>query len=230
MATIETKYSIGDVVFIATTTIENKRHACPDCLGANEWRITSPAGGEYKIRCPRCSGYPGNRDLSLDYSVYVARVQRLTIGSVQFNSASGSCDSGVRYMCQETGIGSGSVYDEPRLFSTEEDASAAAELLAQEQNANTSWVVQKYSKSLDISEYQLDSAKIKLAKDAEIRASLMLWDLNSLFNDIEEAASKDAIVERVDEYKKWDWPHDQEKARAAIAASALSAPVEQVVA
>lgn len=35
---IETKFSIGDVVYYATTTTETKEHECPDCLGTRKWK------------------------------------------------------------------------------------------------------------------------------------------------------------------------------------------------
>jgi hypothetical protein len=217
MATIETKYSIGDVVYFATTTKERRRHACPDCLGSEKWSVTSPAGTEYSIACPRCTrGYLADRDLSLDYTVYAPVVTRLTIGSVQFNSAAGSYDSGTRYMCTETGVGSGSIYDEDRLFETEEGAHAAATVIAARDNANTGWVAKLYDRSLEISDYQLSDAKIQLAKRAEAVSSMMLWNINSLFGSIEDADDKDAILELINDYKNYDYPRDLEKVREVI--------------
>ena len=95
MAVIETKFSVGDVVYSAGTTTTRKQHPCPDCKGERKWNVTSPAGGEYTIGCPRCTAcFMSDRDLSLDYTAHVPIVQRRTIGSVQFNSATGSYDSG----------------------------------------------------------------------------------------------------------------------------------------
>lgn len=199
MATITTKYSIGDTVFHASTTTERKRHPCPDCLGSRKWTAKSPAGTEYVFDCPRCSAsYNSDRDLTLDYTASVPAAKQLTIGSVQFNSASGSWDHGARYMCRETGVGSGSVYNESDLFLTEEEALAAAKIKADLANTETKWIVELYNKSLSISDYQLDSATMRAAKDEKSRASSMLWNLGDLFSRIEEADSKDDILEAVE--------------------------------
>lgn len=212
MAVLTTKYSVGDVVYRASTTTISKKHPCPDCKGARKWKVTSPAGGEYEFACPRCSArYNNDRDLTLDYSQFTPSVIKLTIGSVQYNSAPSSYDYGARYMCVETGIGSGSVYIETDLFPSEAEALVAAQAKANEQNATTEWVVTRYNKSLEISDYQLDSAILKKAKDSELRASSLLWNLSDLFSRIEESDDKDAILEAVDEYKTYDWARDKEK-------------------
>lgn len=213
MATLTTKYSVGDTVYHASTTSERKRHPCPDCMGAGKWKATSPAGSEYDFPCPRCSAqYNADRDLTLDYSAYVPFVYRLTIGSIQVNTAKGSYDEGSRYMCLETGVGSGSIYDEARLFETEEEAAKAAQALADGQNVSVEWVVKLYDKSLRVSDYQLENAALKLAKEAQSRASSMLYGLGYLFTEIEEAADKEAILEAVESYKQYDWSRDKERA------------------
>lgn len=213
MATIETKYSVGDVVFHASTTTERKQHPCPDCKGLRKWKAVSPAGGEYSFTCPRCSGsYRSNHDMSLDYSSSVPVVRKLTIGSVQYNSAPGSYDHGARYMCCETGVGSGSIYEEDKLFETEAAAMVAATLLAAESNQTTDWIVKQYDKSLDIRDYQIENAAMKLAQDAKSRAGSMLWNLSDLFEKISEAEGKDEILEAVEDYKRFDWERDKTKA------------------
>lgn len=217
MATITTKYSVGDKVFHASTTTERKKHPCPDCKGERKWTAKSPAGSEYTFDCPRCSAsYNSDRDLTLDYSAFVPSVRRLTIGSVQFNSAPDSWNNGARYMCQETGVGSGSVYSESDLFLTEEEALAAAQIKATLSNTETDWIVKLYDKSLRISDYQLENAALLEAKEAKNRASSMLWNLGDLFSTIEEADDKEAILEAVGEYKKYEWPRDKEKAGASL--------------
>lgn len=209
MATITTKYSIGDKVYHATTTTEKKRHPCPDCLGERKWSVKSPGGIDYTIDCPRCSAsYNSDRDLTLDYSVLVPRAGALTIGSIQYNSVPSSYDHGARYMCRETGVGSGSVYNEADLFLTEEEALAAAKIKADLANEKTEWVVKQYNKTLKVSDYQLDSATLKLAKEAESRARSMLWNLGDLFGRIDESESLSDIKEAVEEYRQYDWERD----------------------
>ena len=209
---IETRFSIGDVVYWASTTVEKKQHPCPDCLGSRQWKAVSPAGAEYQFACPRCAAsYQSNRDISLDYSEHVPRVQQLTIGSAQVNTASGSWDHGNRYMCRETGVGSGTVYNEGDLFGTEAGALEVAKLKAAEANKSSEWIVKLYDKTLSISDYQLDSANLKAAKDESFRASSMLWNLGDLFSRIEEASDKEEILEAVEDYKRFDWAADKAK-------------------
>ena len=212
MAVIETKYSVGDTVFSASTTTERKQHPCPDCLGEHKWKAISPAGTEYTFGCPRCAArYQSFNNMSLAYTASVPSVSKLTIGSVQFNSASGSWDSGARYMCAEMGIGSGNVYDEAKLFPTEDEALRAATLMANKANAETEWIVKLYDQSLEISDYQLESAALKLAKDEASRIGSLMWNLSDLFVKISEADDKDAIIEAVDDYKSYDWSRDKAK-------------------
>ncbi|TGT76742.1 MULTISPECIES: hypothetical protein [unclassified Mesorhizobium] len=223
MATLTTKYSVGDTVYHASTTSERKRHPCPDCQGTRKWKATSPAGSEYEFSCPRCAAsYNSDRDLTLDYSAYVPFVTRLTIGSIQYNTAIGSYDSGARYMCYETGIGSGSVYDEARLFETEDEATKAAQAMADDQNVNVEWVATLYDKTLKISDYQLENAALKLAHEAKFAARRMLYGMGDLFAQIKEASGKDEILEAVEAYETYDWSRDKEAASEATEAAAPS--------
>lgn len=216
MATLTTKYSIGDIVWRAGTTTERKQHPCPDCHGARKWKATSPAGGEYEFRCPRCSAsYSSDHDMSLAYTASVPAVQRLTIGSIQYNTEPGSYDHGARYMCRETGVGSGSVYNEDELFETEEAAEAAAKIKAAMQDANVEWIAKLYNKTLEISDYELESAKLKQANEQHSRACSLLWNLNDLFGSIAEANTKDEIVDLVDDYKTFNFERDKAKASEA---------------
>ena len=212
MAVIETKYSVGDVVFHANTTTERKQHPCPDCKGERKWHVMSPAGGEYTTACPRCTtSYLSDHDLSLVYTAHVPWVQRLTIGSVQFNSAGGSWDSGARYMCQETGIGSGTVYCESKLFTTETEALAACEAMAAVANLEQPHIVELRNKTLELSDYQIEHAMIASAKQYKSKINSMFRNIGYLFSTIEEAADKDAILEAIDDYKRFTWQCDKEK-------------------
>lgn len=213
MAILTTKYSIGDKVFCARTVTERKKHPCPDCKGSREWRAMSPAGGEYTFGCPRCAAqYNSDRDMTLDYSAHVPSVSCLTIGSIQVNTEKGAYDEGARYMCVETGIGSGSVYNESDLFNTEEEARSEAQTRADSLNSTVEWIATLYNKTLSISDYQLENAALKLAADEKSNARSMLYNLGYLFDSIKEAADKDAILEAIDDYTKYDWARDKKAA------------------
>lgn len=195
---IQTKYSIGDVVYHGQTIVVRKRHPCPDCLGAGKWKAVSPAGGEYDFSCPRCSAsYQSDRDLSLEYSAHEPVATRLTIGSVRVDTHPFSDDEPVRYMCVETGVGGGSVYRESRLFATQEDAIAYAKTVADIENAKPSgWIKKLYDKSLRLSDYQIENAMIEAARST---ASRVRVDVSMLFDDLRDCETMDAVLDRIEE-------------------------------
>lgn len=198
MATITTKFSIGDTVYHASTKSENKQHPCPDCLGARKWQVKSPAGREYSISCPRCaSTYMSDRDISLDYSVFAPSVRRLTIGQVR--AQAGGDDTKNEYMCRETGVGSGTLYYERDLFATEAEALEAADIKAKLQNAETPWVVEQYNKSLRVCDYQLSDASIQAEK---ARLSNMRLTLNYLVEDIRNCISIEEVQREIEKFDK----------------------------
>ena len=202
MALLETKYSVGDTVWYAHTVSTVKQHPCPDCLDSRKWEAKSPAGGEFKFACPRCSaGYSGENDLSLKYTCFVAAVQRLTVGSVRVDTASTHWPERHRantYMCNETGVGSGNVYDEESLFLTGDEAMQCAEAKASVQNTTNPWVVKQFSKSLRISDYELSEAR---ESTLQIQLRAVISDLKWLITYLEGAQSRDEILELV---KRWE--------------------------
>jgi hypothetical protein len=200
-ATITTKYDIGETVWFATTETVRKRHACPDCLGETKWSVTSPGGKDYTFPCPRCTAtYHSDRDMSLDYSQFSPVARRLTIGSIRTDSHPAFDDEQrVEYMCRETGIGSGSIYREAHLYSTEDEALKAAQADADKRNAETEWVVEQYNKTLKLSDYQLSDAK---AKATELRDNTFRYRVEDLIEAMGETSLSDEQQEAVDTFKQ----------------------------
>lgn len=138
---IETKYSVGDKVWGYEVTYETVRRTCPDCDGAKVLRIE---GKELDLRCPTCSYGYESRGFVDDQREWRARPTVRTIGQVQVvhtGPSWGREDDGderqavqvpatteIKYMCRETGVGSGTVHDERRLFWTIEEAQAAGDV------------------------------------------------------------------------------------------------------
>lgn len=196
---IETKYSIGDVVWHATTMMETKRHPCPDCLGTRKWKAISPAGTEYTFACPRCStNYRAEHRLRLEYTQFAPSAQRLTIGSVQTDTYKDG--DGNRYMARETGVGSGSVYYERDLFSTQKEALAVAAIRANDaNNGGVEWVKQQYDETLQVKDYELADGREHLER-ADL--SSLRWKFSDLLGEIEDCETLvevKEIVERVRE-------------------------------
>lgn len=154
MAVIETKYSVGDVVFCDHPLLGKKTFDCPDCLGEKQWETVSPAGTAYTFKCPRCScNYINNRNLSLEYPWHHPKARQLTIGSVQTDSA--DKQRPVRYMALETGVGTGQVYDETNLHRTPEAALESSQRLASGLNNTSQHIVERYNELLEVHDYQL---------------------------------------------------------------------------
>jgi hypothetical protein len=211
MAVIETKYSVGEKVWLASTTTETKQHPCPDCKDTRQWNATSPAGDKFTFACPRCSAsYSSFDDMSLKYQAHVPLVREMTIGSIRYDSHEWPhrAEPPTSYMCCETGVGSGSIYREDRLFMTESDALKHAEVLANIADKTSEWIGKRYNKTLQISDYQLSSAALKIAQDEQSKARSFFYNISDLFESIKDADDKDAILEAVEEYRRWHLERD----------------------
>lgn len=126
---IETKFSNGDKVFYATTHSAYKALPCTEC---NETGRLQIQGKAMTVACQECSGR-GHRP---SYSEIVAHAEPLTIGRVgveitdspglegesMFSNYGPQQERREHYMCLETGVGSGSVYNAEDLFATEAEA------------------------------------------------------------------------------------------------------------
>ena len=128
---LESKFNIGDKVYsIPPLHIEYPkiRIPCNICDSTGEVSIK-----RIIFTCPKCEGkFKEDYDNSKHFFPYPA-YQPKTIGQIRFNFTEDKEER--KYMCKETGIGSGTVYDENRLFSTYAEAVAFVEN-ANEQMAN----------------------------------------------------------------------------------------------
>jgi len=119
---IETKYSVGDVVYHGRNETVARRTECPDCKGTKEWAVTTPAGDTMTTGCATCDTLYGPTGFIEKYE-RTPKVETLTIGSVRFDSHDSGADrEPASYMCRETGVGSGSIWYESRLRATREEA------------------------------------------------------------------------------------------------------------
>lgn len=131
MSTIKTKYNLKQVVYKAYC--ENKAYhvKCEDCDGTGFWQVT---GKDVKVGCQICNkderywNTPGK----IERHKYFPRVQKLTIGQIQ---ATVGHYPQIRYMCKETGLGSGTLWHEKSLTDSEEIAIEASKILAERKNA-----------------------------------------------------------------------------------------------
>lgn len=122
---IETKYDVGDLVFAGKAEWVETHVECPDCAGTEKWTITA-AKHTWEAECQTCrwARFHGTRPPgTVKKSGRLPLVESLTIGSVRLNT---NDDEGHTYMCVETGVGSGRVYNEESLFATYMGAMAFA--------------------------------------------------------------------------------------------------------
>jgi hypothetical protein len=180
------KYKIGDTVYACDLKRVKRQLPCPDCLGSTEWAVKSPAGTEMTVSCPRCtarywSGTPNDMP-SLDYWEHEATTRPLTIGSVRAETHDHDGGPKVTYMCRETGIGSGSLWYEDRLYETQAEALEVGQAEAALENSENEKKPERIN-ARKISDMTLISAAIK---DADSRVWNAWYSYRRLKEDFEE--------------------------------------------
>lgn len=158
-------YQIGQRVWFAGTTEGHETLKCPDCLGTGKWKVITPAGLEMRTHCTRCYG----RDLS--FQTVAPRTESFVIGRIRTDSgAAGRStnswgDERVQYQPEN---GNCSLYNESRLHTTEEGATAAATLLAAERQAELEKSADYKNRRkdwVDMSTHNLEMALVKERDD-----------------------------------------------------------------
>lgn len=119
---IQPKYEIGDVVYRPFVAVDQVQVECPDCLGTKAWEARLPNGEVEAMACPTCTHGYEVRGTVTEYKAE-GEVRVRTIGSIRIDTAA-EPHRQVQYMCRETGVGSGEIYDEVGLFPTKEEAEA----------------------------------------------------------------------------------------------------------
>tara|TARA_R110000772_G_scaffold267971_3_gene393556 strand:+ start:2664 stop:3212 length:549 start_codon:yes stop_codon:yes gene_type:complete len=120
----QNKYVIGQVVWLGSSEWTATPVVCPDCQGHKTWTVVTEVE-TFTTYCRTCwHGYDGCYGTVSAYD-YRPQVRHLTIGHIEVKQTALTFE--VKYMCQETGIGSGSVWCEDSLFSTIEEAQAFGE-------------------------------------------------------------------------------------------------------
>lgn len=125
------RFAIGDLAYALTLYRENVTRTCPVCDGAGDVEVS---GSEYRARCPEPACRRGK--IVTSANVLHASIRMLTIRQVRTETTARAnraidsrvvlVDHEVGYMASETGVGSGTVWPEDRLFATREDAAARA--------------------------------------------------------------------------------------------------------
>lgn len=169
---IETKFSNGDTVYHARYRSEGKRARCETCNGTGRLKIE---GHERHTECFQCFG----KGWTYDGTVYLPECDSMTVGQVRVEVTAsrgfgGSSFDNYRpqtareeqYMCVETGVGSGNLYNAENLFATEAEAMDRAQVLAYEAQ------VRQEQSEKERKEKEEQRARLEASKDsdAEIEA------------------------------------------------------------
>ncbi len=135
---IDTKFDIGDIVYSTHVRWEQKQIQCPCCLGTKSWEAHLPNGEVISIICPACQFGWDSRGTIPDGGV-AGTVSRLTVGRVEVEHDHRDGYEGTlreKYMCEETGVGSGLIHYGDMLFATPEEAEALLPALIAEMRQN----------------------------------------------------------------------------------------------
>ncbi len=120
---IETKFDLGQAVWLVKEYPKHVTIPCPGCEGRGDIPLADGTSG----RCPKCYGNKTKVNVaSVDWHVDGP----MTIGNVRVSlfgvPNEDEHEDERRYMCHETGVGSGTLWREPDLFATRQEAEAEA--------------------------------------------------------------------------------------------------------
>jgi DnaJ-class molecular chaperone len=103
------RYDVHDVVYGIYLHTKRYWKLCNTCEGT--CKVTVAGHEDVTTYCPSCRGGKIWQDTEGKYFV----IQQLTVGQVRIQAG---YEPETRYMCEETGVGSGTVWREENLFLT----------------------------------------------------------------------------------------------------------------
>ena len=132
MPTYRSRYDIGDTVWGVSIRPAQYRERCVVCNGSGRAKIEGHP--HLTTGCPVRECYDGYISIAAGKQF---ELRQLTIGSIRIEvnlpmlvsetvTVSECRRSEVKYMCRETGVGSGRLWDEENLFRSREEAEAIA--------------------------------------------------------------------------------------------------------
>ena len=115
------KYKIGQEVYVVSSTHDSKRvhRQCDVCNSTGKVKIQ---GSDEKYICPYCHGLMDTEHYGYKYVIayYGAKIGKIV--TEEYAKKYKKHKSRITYMLEETGVGSGTIWNENRLFSTEDEA------------------------------------------------------------------------------------------------------------
>lgn len=117
---VKTKFAMGERVWKAWKGSESYWEPCAFCDATGQ---ISSADGNTIRPCPECYGRKGSKEWRSKKWLVQGP---LTVGEVRLEINADTFEE--RYMCVETGIGSGTLHEAEHLFETEDEAQAYCDL------------------------------------------------------------------------------------------------------
>lgn len=225
------RFGIGDPVWVVYSDTVDRRVPCPDCLDSKTWEATSAVGETFRVSCPRCQ--TTNWSLSklppLARREATFRVRQLTVGSIQMDTNVRDGESVFKYMCAETGIGSGNVYNETGrwcVYGSEAEALAAAEIEQRDSQARLD-ALPVAIRAADYAQWPLQVAlpyewredvyhAWDTARDFREAAQEIIHNEHSEYSSVEEIHDK---LRDVMQPRPWRKPHPVDELIAAARAA-----------
>lgn len=124
---LNAKFKVGQKVYAVSSRSDSRQiHVkCDVCNSTGKIKVE---GRDEEYTCPACYGRTETEHYGYKY---VISYYEATIGKVEIQEYAPKYrnrhKSEVRYMLEETGVGSGQVWKEERLFATEEEANEFCE-------------------------------------------------------------------------------------------------------
>ena len=120
---LQAKFRVGEKVYAVSNRSDSRQiHVkCDICDSTGKVKVN---GRDEEYTCPVCKGETETEHYGYKY---VISYSEATIGKVEITEYAEKYkkkyESCVKYMLEETGVGSGSLWREDRLFATEKEAS-----------------------------------------------------------------------------------------------------------
>lgn len=119
MSEIKGRFSKGDTIFTGDSTYSSEFVSCPDCLGTLTWTVVFADGDAEQVACQTCRQGWADPSGKIEIKLWRPQVRTLTVGNVRYNDRD---EVPFSYMCEETGVGTGRVYYEDKMFTDEASA------------------------------------------------------------------------------------------------------------
>ena len=189
------KYSKGDKVFAADVEWREERITCVECEGTGQWAVKTPKGTEFEIKCQSCRE---RTDCHVICMKATPVALKRTIGSIRIDTNS---EHPISYMCDETGIGSGSIYIEGKLYTDENECLAFSKDRADkmqnewDERAKFSFDASKYIAKADFREVV---SALQHEECNDLRRSMWRWGY--ILQDAgQESIVPDTVLETISE-------------------------------